>query len=88
MSTKQTMSTEEIRARVNEAFDGDKIAAVDLKAIETYLSKLEYRAEYNKRPEVIAKRKAYMAERRQTEKVGKQRIAQLMQQLMSAKKEE
>lgn len=87
MSTKITMSTEEIRQRIGEAYDGGIATAADLRAIETYLDKKEYRENYNRRPEVKARRKAYMATRNQVQKVGKSRLEEVLEALAREKRE-
>lgn len=55
MSTKITLSASEIAARISGNTEG--LTMVDMKSIETYLQKREYREVYNKRPDVVAKRK-------------------------------
>lgn len=73
-----TMDTTTIRERLYEQTAAGEITQVDMKAIETYLNKVDYRREYNRRPEVRAKRKEYMKERNEKAKVGRQLLNSLL----------
>lgn len=81
MSTKLTMSAATIRERVEENADG--LTAVDLRAIEMFLDRQAYRNEYNKRPEVRARRREYNEKRRDEMKRGKE----LLEQILAVRKE-
>lgn len=77
MATRMTMSVEEMRERANAAYDAGAVTAVDLRAMEIYLGKLEQRQNYNRRPEVKARRAAYMKTRNEIAKIGKAKVERL-----------
>lgn len=70
-----TLSTTEIRERV-EGLEGASLS--DLRAIESYLKRREYREEYNKREEVRLRRKAYNQRKAEEARIGRQLLVQLL----------
>ncbi len=76
MSTKLTMSAREITEHITANASG--VTAVDMKAIQTYLDKLEYRQNYNKRPDVIQARKARNAAKAAEQKATGELIKRLL----------
>lgn len=73
-----TMGTRTIRERLYEDTREGRIPMSDMKAIETYLNKKEYREEYNSRPEVKDKRRAYNRARNEKAKLGRQLLQGLL----------
>lgn len=75
-----TMSLADVRARINAEWESGSTNVVDLTLMEKALAKLEYRAEYNRRPEVKAKRREYNRTQKNNLKAGRQLIAQLLRE--------
>lgn len=79
MNTKTTTQTiSEQKSNAWKAYESKKLSYTELQAVLQHLDKLAYRTEYNMRPEVRAKRKAYNTNRLATEKMGRQLLNQLL----------
>lgn len=63
-------SIDVLREETYKRYKTGEITLEEARAIELYLNKREYRANYNKRPEVQQKRKAYMRARNEKVKMG------------------
>ena len=66
--------TNEARKPVDDLRDAAKEMGVSEKELAAYVKKLQYRKEYNQRPEVKAYRAVKMAERQEREKLIRERI--------------
>lgn len=75
---KMQMSIEEIRDRINAKYESGAVTAVQFTQMMKALDKYEYRRNYNRRPEVKAKRYAYNKLQRVKEKAGRSMIADLI----------
>ena len=72
-----------MREKTYEAYKSGLITLEEAQAITLYLQKKEYREQYNKRPEVRERRKAYNRERNAKASIGRQ----LLNQLIGSKEE-
>lgn len=72
------MTITEMRETTYEAYKAGKITLQEAREIELYLNKREYRQMYNKREEVVLKRKAYNRERAEKAKIGRQMLNLLL----------
>lgn len=72
------MTINDARLVLDAKLDANEITAAEYTVACRALDKMEYRAEYNQRPEVKAKRAEYMKTRREQEKMGRQLLSQLL----------